>query len=335
MKKKLKNTKEQPQYQAQTQELCIHFDTEEHRIGLEEFVLTVSSYETIANNIAENIFDVKKGVKIYILPPKAGSFDLSMLLDLSALAVAGIVGGIACDSVKGFVKGVTKRLAPNKYSEGFDFEKSAELMADTITGFMLETAQEVDTLDKLIPKGNNIDASKKAKANIYNMCSRNKDIKGIGFSHEHKFELKRADFAARGVPPAIKPLPVKVELKELIVVKPVNVEEDLQWELKDKNTNESLTAKMLDEDFKTMLFEGKCPQRKHTTPDIIIAMVEFHDNLKDGKESKSEYLITDVYKFNRKKLKDIPSGYKLNRRKKVSDIDNGQLNLFRDQKRNK
>ena len=73
--RKIKKKTEQ-QYKSQTQELCIHFDTEEHRIGLDEFVLTVSSYETIANNIAESIFDIKKGVKIYILPPKAGSFDL-------------------------------------------------------------------------------------------------------------------------------------------------------------------------------------------------------------------------------------------------------------------
>lgn len=333
--KKTKKKKEKVEYQEQTQELCIHFDTEEHRIGLDEFVLTVSSYQTIANNIAESVFDIKKGVKIYILPPKAGSFDLSMLLWVSGIAVSGIVGGIASDSVKGFVKGVTKRLAPNKYPDGFDVEKSTEIMADTITGFMLETAQEVDKLDSLIPNGKNIDASKKAKANIYNMCSRNKDIKGIGFTHEHKFELKRADFVARGIPPAVKPLPVKEELKELIIVKPVNVEEDLQWDLKDKNTKEPLTAKMLDEDFKAMLFEGKCPQRRHTTPDVITAMVEFHDNLKDGKESKSEYLITNVYKFNKKKLKEIPEGYKLNRRKKVSENNNGQLNLFKDQKRNK
>lgn len=198
---------------------------------------------------------------------------------------------------------------------------------------MLETAQEVDRLDRLIPNGKNNDASKKAKANIYNMCSRNKDIKGIGFTHEHKFELKRADFVARGIPPAVKPLPVKIELKELIIVKPVNIEEDLQWNLKDNNTKEPLTAKMLDEYFKAMLFDGKCPQRKHNTPDVITAMVEFHENLKDGKESKSEYLITNVYKFNRKKLKEIPEGYKLNRRKKVSENDNGQLNLFKDQKR--
>lgn len=54
--------------------------------------------ETVANNIAESVFDIKKGVKIYIIPPKAGSFYLSMLLWVSGIAV----GGIASDSVKGF-----------------------------------------------------------------------------------------------------------------------------------------------------------------------------------------------------------------------------------------
>ncbi len=327
--RELNNKKEQ------TKELCIHFDTNEHRLSLDSFIQTISSYEVIAKNISENIFNVKNGVKIFILPPKAGSFDLSMLLWLSGVAVGGIIGGIASDSVRGFIKGVTKRLAPDKYPDGFNIENSAEVLADTITGFMLETSEEVDRLDKLITKNKNIDASKKAKADFYNMCTRSREINGLGFSHEPKFELKRADFVERGVQPAIKPLPVKVELKELIIVKPVNVEEDLQWDLKDKNTKEPLTAKMLDEDFKAMLFNGKCPQRKLKKPDVIIAMVEFHDNLKNGKESKSEYLIKEVYKFNRKKLKEIPAGYKLNRRKEPPESNIRQLNIFRDQKRNK
>lgn len=37
--KKTKKKKEKVEYQEQTQELCIHFDTEEHRIGLDEFAL--------------------------------------------------------------------------------------------------------------------------------------------------------------------------------------------------------------------------------------------------------------------------------------------------------
>ena len=314
--------------QEQTKELCIHFDTKEHRLSLDNFILTVSSYETIAKNLAENIFDVKKGVKIYILPPKAGSFELQMLLWLSGTAVAGIIGGMASEAVKGFVKGVTKRLAPDKYPNGFDIQESAEAFGDVVTGFMLETAEEVNRLDEYIPKGKNIDAAKKAKANIYNMCSRNREITGLGFTSKPEFELKRADFVDRGVPPTIKPLPTKVELQELIIVKPVNVEEDLQWDLKDKNTKEALTAKMLDEEFKTMLFGGMCPQRQNSTPDVIIALVEYHNNLKDGKESKDQYLITDVYKFNNKTLKPMPSNLKLNRRRNIDKLNNGQLNLF-------
>ena len=323
-------------YNEQSQELCVHFNTKEHRISLEDFIMTVSSYNIIANNIGENIFGIKNGIKVYILPPKEGSFDLSMLVWLSSVAVSGIVASLANDCVKGFVRGVTKKLNPKKYPKGFDIQQGAEILGDTITGFMLETTDNVNKLDKFIPKGNNIDASKKAKSNFYNMCSRNKEINSLGFSHENKSELKRSDFVARGVPPVIKSLPVKIELKELIIVKPVNVEEDLQWDLKDKNTNESLTAKMLDEDFKTMLFKGMCPQRQYDTPDIITALVEYHDKLKDGKEIKSEYLITDVYKFNKKILKPIPKGLKINRRKRITELDkNKQLKLFKPKKKNK
>lgn len=314
-------------HKEQTKELCVHFDTKEHRISLEQFVQTVNSYEIVSNNIAEQVFGVKKGIKIYILPPKEGGFVVSMLLWLSGVAVGGIFSSIASDSTKGFISGVTKRLNPDKYPNGFDFEQAAEVLGDTVTGFMLETAEEIDHLEASLKNTPNIDISKKAKADFYSSCSRNKDILGIGFSPENKFSLKRADFVTHAVEPSIKPLPVKEELKELIIVKPVNVEEDLQWELKDKNTKESLTAKMADEQFKTMLFDGKCPQRKNSTPDVIIARVEYHTKLKNGKESKDEYVITDVYKFNRKWLKEKPEGYKLNKRKKITN-SNGQLNLF-------
>lgn len=317
-------------YKEQTKELCVHFETIEHRISLEQFVQTVSSYEIISKNIAEQIFNVKKGVKIYILPPKEGSFDLSMLLWISATAVSSIVGSIATDSVKGFIRGVTKKLNPNKFPEGFDCEQAAEVLGDTVTGFMIETAEEIDRIEASIENVSNIDISKKAKADFYGSCSKNKDILGLGFSSENNFPLKRADFVTRAIEPSIKPLPVKEELKELIIVKPVNVEEDLQWDLKDKNTKESLTAKMADEEFKTLLFEGKCPQRKNATPDVIIARVEFHNNLKNGKESKDEYIITDVYKFNRKTLKAIPEKLKLNRKRIAqNDSDVKQLNIFK------
>lgn len=329
--KSSKITRKQSLCQEQTQKLYVHFDTKEHRITLEQFVQTVNSYEVISKNFAEQIFDVKSGIKIYILPPKEGSFELQMLLWLSGVAVGGIIGGFANDGVKGFIKGVTKRLNPEKYPDGFNIENAAEIFGDTITGFMVETAHNIETIEANLKQFPNIDIAKKAKADFYGMCSKDQEIKGLGFTPQDNFPLKRADFVSRAKAPSIKPLPVKEEIMELIIVKPVNVEEDLQWDLKDKNTKESLTAKMADETFKTMLFEGKCPQRKNSTPDIILARVEFHNNLKNGKESKDEYIITDVYKFNRKALKEMPKGYKLNRRRKVT-LDNGQLNLFKDQK---
>ena len=316
----------------QTKELCVHFDTKEHRISLEQFVQTVSSYEIVSNNIAEQVFGVKKGIKIYILPPKEGSFVVSMLLWVSGAAVGGIFSSIASDSTKGFIRGVTKRLNADKYPNGFDFEQAAEVLGDTVTGFMMETAEEIDNLEASLKNTPNIDISKKAKADFYGSCSRNKDILGIGFSPDNKFSLKRADFVTRAVEPSIKPLPVKEELKELIIVKPVNVEEDLQWDLKDKNTKESLTAKMADEEFKTLLFEGKCPLRKYSTPDIILAKVEYYKSLKNGKESKDEYIITDVYKFNKKALKTIPENLKLNCKRLAKDDSNvKQLNIFNDE----
>ena len=317
------------EYKEQTKELFVHFNTKEHRITLEQFVQTVNSYEVISKDIAEQVFGVKKGIKIYILPPKEGSFELSMLLCLSSMAIAGIVGNMTSDIVKGFVRGMTKRLNPEKYPNGFDLEQAAEALGDTVTGFVMETAEDVNRIEASIDNAPNIDISIKAKADFYGMCSKDKTIEGLGFTSKKNFDFKRADFVPRAVAPSIKPLPVKEELKELIIVKPVNVEEDLQWDLKDKNTKEALTAKMADDNFKTLLFEGKCPLRKFAVPDVILAKVEYYKSLKNGKESKDEYIITDVYKFNKDLLKTVPSNLKLNRKRVANGCD-GQLNLFKD-----
>ena len=98
---------------------------------------------------------------------------------------------------------------------------------------MGKTSEEIDLIEKMLPKNTNIDAAIKAKSDFYSMCSRNKNINGIGFDKTNKDALKRRDFISRSLPPKIKPLPDKEEYKELIIVKSVNTDEDLQWDFKD------------------------------------------------------------------------------------------------------
>ena len=303
--------------------LCVHFDTENHYITLDEFVQTLNTYEKIAKNFTEDLLEVKNGVKVYVLPPKNGGFVITIALWLTGTVAATILSAILTPEIQGLVKGLTKN--SKKFPNGYELGTGGEILGEMITGFIEQTSDEIKDLEKYIPEKKNIDIAIKAKADFYNMCSRDKKIRGLGFSEEHNFPLKRSDFISRAVAPTVKPLPVKEELRELIVVKPVNVDEDLQWDLKDKNTKESLTVKMQDEDFKAMLLNGQCPQRQYATPDIITARVEFHDNLKNGKESKSEHIITDVYLFNNKPLKPIPKNLKKLNKKYV--ISNGQLSF--------
>lgn len=314
--------KESNNFELET--IFVHFDTENHYITLNEFVQTLNTYETITKNFTSDLMDIKSGVKVYVLPPKNGGFVISIGLWVTSIAATAIIGTTFSEEFKGFVKGLTKN--SKKFPNGYEMGTGGEILGEMITGFFKQTSEEINRLDKLIPNNKNIDISKKAKADFYAMCSKDSKIKGIGFSEKHDFILRRQDFVERATQPQVRPLPIKEELKELIIVKPVNIDEDLQWDFKDKETNESLTAKMQDETFRSMHLMGKYPQKKGSKPDIIRARVEYHDNLKNGKESKDEYIITDVYMFNSIKLKNQPSRLKLNRKKK---IDNGQLKLFK------
>lgn len=331
-KKTLKSQKKQANAinKEQIKEIFVHFKTNEHYITLNEFVQTVSSYETIADNFVENIFNVKNGVKIYILPPKPGTFLITIGVAVKAIAASAIVGAVVSGEFKGFIKGVTKKIPviAKRFPEGYELGKGGEILGEMITGFIQKTSEEIQELERKLPKKINIDAATKAKSEFYLMCSKSKEIKGIGFTQKDEFPIKRCDFVTRAIPPTIKPLPEKQELMELIIVKSVNTDEKLQWDFKDLNTKESFSANIEDDDFNEKLLNGLCPLKKNSTNDVILALVEFRKKLENGKEKKDSYIVKEVYKFNKKKLKERPEGMKVNR-PKIAKMDNGQLNLFK------
>ena len=321
------------EYPSQSKELCVHFDTEEHQIPLEQFEQTLISYKNIAKDFAENIFDIKSGLKIYVLPPKNGGFEVFLKIFMENPAISALSVALTYDIVKGLVKGLTKNENSEKFKDGFTPELGAEVFGETIKGFMSETASEIEILEAKIneeykpTKPINLDISKKQKADFYESCIREKGIKGIGFSQEHNFPLKRCDFVGRATPPKIKSLPNKTELKELIIVKSVNTDEKLQWEFKDANTNEAFSASIEDTEFNAMILNGQCPLKKKAAPDKIIALVEFHKKLENGKERKDAFFVKDVYQFNRRKIKDRPKGLRINK-PKIEKPKYVQLDIF-------
>lgn len=305
------------------EKLYIHFDVKEHCISVSDFIETIKSTEIIVNDLALKITGQDKCTKVYVFPPENGS--LLVVLGIAAKKIAlgtGIGVGIKYISkeVETFVEELTG------YKNGDFGKNSAKILKECTKNFMEKSKNEIEQINQGVLE---LDTALKAKTDFYQMCSNNKDIKGIGFTSEPEYPIKRSNFYSRITPSISRPLPIKEELKELIIVKPVNTDEDLQWDFKDKNTKESLIAKMEDESFKRKLLNGECPQKKHKTPDVIIAKVEYHKKMEDGKERKNAYIITDVYKFNRKKLKDIPNNLKLN---KIKEQDNGQLSLLANKK---
>lgn len=332
MPKKLKKEIKQ-EYLPQIKDLCVHFDTAEHQILLAQFEQTLISYKNIVKDFAENIFGMKNGLKIYVLPPKDGGFEVFFKLLLEHPAISALSVALTYDAVKGLVKGLTKNENSENFRDGFTPELGAEVFGETIKGFMIETASEIEILEAKINsiykpvRPINLDVSKKQKADFYEACLRNKEIKGIGFSSEHEFPLRRYDFVGRATPPQIKSLPDRIELKELIIVKSVNTDEKLQWEFKDANTNEAFSANIEDKEFNAMILNGQCPLKKRATPDKIVALVEFHKKLENGKEKKEAFIVTDVYQFNRKKIKSRPKGMRINK-PKVNKPKYIQLDIF-------
>lgn len=301
------------------EKLYIHFDVKEHCISVSDFIETIRLNELVAKDLALKLTGQDKCIEVYVFPPENGS--LLVVLGIIAKTVAGGVGiGVGANFISGELEGFAKELGG--FEKGDLGKNCAKVLRNCVKNFMEKSKEEIEQINKGII---DLDIASKAKTEFYQMCSKNKEIKGVGFTKEEVYPIKRNNFASRMAPTVLRQLPIKEELKELVIVKPVNTDEDLQWDFKDKNTKEHLIAKMSDEEFKRKLLNGECPQKKYKNPDVIIAKVEYHKKMEDGKERKDAYMITDVYQFNNELLKEIPEGLKLNRPKKQATA---QLSLL-------
>ena len=135
--------------------ICIHFNTENHYITLNEFVQTLVSYEKIAKNFTEDLLEVKNGVKVYILPPKEGGFIINIGIFVVTAAASAIIGAAASEEFKGLIKGLTKN--SKKFPSGYELGTGGEILGEMITGFVEQTSEEIKDLEKYIPNNKNID----------------------------------------------------------------------------------------------------------------------------------------------------------------------------------
>ena len=192
-----------------------------------------------------------------------------------------------------------------------------------IVGFY---AQDVEQLK--IPQEMNLDIAIKAKSDFYTMCSNNFDIKGIGFTNDNNFIIKRQDLPRYISQDIIRKIPDTLVLQELIIYKPVNIPSDNQWSFKDNKTKQNLNANITDDEFKNNFLLGQYPLKSSRDNDVIVALVRYERQMVNGEEKVVGKKINTVFKFNDTVIKPIPKQLLFNLPMLSQEQESHELDLF-------
>lgn len=209
--------------------LMLHFDVSEHVINLDTFLETATQARTILQSFNTEFFDGSLEYELILLPPVAGSFLGKLKIYVGGgLVVAATF--LNSDLGEGYVVGLTGE-TPKHWAEkagqatanGIDEisalvqsskdskKKTVEIVLKEMTKGVL--SKDNDELKKIAPLSGQLNNAVQARCNFYEACLRDKEVKGIDFSTDDDFPIRRNDFPRL----AIRPEP------------PINEDENPEW----------------------------------------------------------------------------------------------------------
>ena len=292
--------------------ILFHFDIEKNCLPVNDFITTANSLQRVSSAIVGQYYKNAK-YEISVCPADDGSFKGWFC----GFLVGALIVNPFEEYISGFIKGVTGK-SPSEYGENH-----GELVKDSIIGFYSK-----DTKQLKIPPEMNLDMAIKAKSDFYTMCSQNVDIRGIGFTNDANFIIKRSDLPRYISQDIIRELPDTLVLQELTIYKPVNIPSDNQWSFKDNKTKQNLNAHITDEEFKNSFLFGQYPLKSTRDNDIIVALVRYERQMVNGEEKIISRKIDTVFKFNNTIIKPIPEQIPYNLPHFEKEQEDPELNLF-------
>lgn len=293
----------------QNNTLIFHFDIESHRMPIADLVQTVTSFNLICNDFCHALLKKEYSCELYVYPSEEGSFKT---------CVQAVILGYLAYAATEFGDGILKSLTGKNHS---DYGMAVgEMIVDMVTGFYKKP-------DIVVPNSLNLDASFKARSDYYKMCLDNNDIKGVGYSNKHQFPISRRDFYAFIRKDIIKTLPSICMLRRLVVHKPVTTNTNLRWTFKDVASSKCVYAHIDDVAFRSEFMDGNHPLRKTNIDDVLVALVKYELQLKNGKLKIAGQKVVEVYQFNNDALKPIPEIYQ-NGQPRILDASKSEMLLF-------
>lgn len=295
-----------------TERILFHFDTEKNYLPVNDFIIMANSLQKVSSTLVGQYFRNSR-YELSVCPPENGSFK--------GVFTGILIGAFIANPLEDYVSGFIKGLTGNSFTEYG--ENHGALIKDSIIAFYSK-----DTVQLKIPQEMNLDIAIKAKSDFYTMCSKNTDIKGIGFTNDDNFIIKRSDLPRYISQDIIRKIPDILVLQELTIYKPVNIPSDNQWSFKDNKTKQNLNANIIDEEFKYNFLNGQYPLKSSQNNDIIIALVRYERQMVNGEEKIIGKKIDTVFRFNNTMIKPIPEKLLFNLPRLSQTEEETELDLF-------
>lgn len=302
--------------------ICFHFDTIESQFNSSAFNQMINSINIVTNNISQVFLGEKAECQIDILPTENGSFKSKFKITIkktTAIAATFYIILSSTNFFDGFVEELTGN-EPKYYGS-----RLVTFVKDITVGIF---SKPKDELNKIIPSNGLLDKSIEAKSKFYLSIANDNNIKSLGFSEEDKTLIKKSDMGLYISDDIIRDVDNIEEYAKLTIIKPVTVKSTQSWTLRDEIKRRNDDYKILDEEFKSLVWNGYNPLKENKKPDEILAKIEYVKEMKNGVTSTIATNITEVYQFNNKKLKKLPDDFQLNEHKNKKKEDEKQLNLF-------
>lgn len=311
------------------EELCVHFDTNEHRIPIDVFLTTGSSICKISKDFNKKFFDNHLSPEIYVVPPKNGGFIeffnfviinhpfeigvsswlcnllLKRYTDKKLMDWIELGGNLTLDELENEVKRI-KNCTDNFL---MNTKVALKLYVNSLQRFIISDSDKLRTWEITPQEFRN---SFEAKNNFYESCLQPKTgIKGIGVSKKHIFPVKRNDFSSQIVRLPLTEDDVYYKLQKIIITNPTIVDDNTPWTGRIASNSKKITFFMEDENFKDMLIKGLSPIKASNLDDEMLVYLEYRTTHGNNLRSKQRISAKVVYKFNDKVLQPIPGDIKI------------------------
>jgi hypothetical protein len=324
----------------QANRLFIHFDVTEHYLDLDTFIQTADSVRKVVEALDRTLFGGGSGFEVIVLPPSEGTFGEWLgIHPKKKFSAAAIAVFLCTPQGEAFTKGLTGQTTSEWFEDvGIVMRQGIETATDqllseegavekpssddTSTDAVAEAACKAttrivttmtrgilelgtDALNKIGVDFGDLPDAMDARAEFYEACMKNAEVKGIGFTPDDDFPIPRNSFPERALKPVRKKKeeeeePVWVVSRENIYVNSPNWNEDKQntrkWQGNDSSRRERLFV------IEDAEFWGRIKRKELHFEGLDSLKVEWAYQLEDGK--LKHHRVLRVLEFNGAKFAD-------------------------------